>query len=114
GSVNILEDFFHDREFIEFLEYFSSGIYENTEVELILNGDFFNLLMIDFEEVEPEIVTELIALRRMKKIIDGHRASMNALRYFQSLELKSVTFVMGNHDPGILFPSVQELIRATV
>jgi len=114
GSINILEDFFHDREFIEFLEYFCSGKYDEAEVELIINGDFFNLLMIDFKEIEPEIVTEQIALRRMKKIMEGHRAVMNALRYFQSLEFKGITFVMGNHDPGILFPSVQELIRRFV
>jgi UDP-2,3-diacylglucosamine pyrophosphatase LpxH len=111
GSVNILEDFFHDREFIEFIQYFSSGANENAEVELILNGDFFNLLMIDFDEVDPDVLTELVVLRRMKRIMDGHRATMNALKYFQSLPGKSLTFVMGNHDPGILFPSVQELIR---
>ncbi len=114
GSVNILEDFFHDREFIEFIQHFSSGGYDDAEVELILNGDFFNLLMVDYEEVDPDVITELTALRRMKKILNGHRATMNALRYFQSLDKKSVTFVMGNHDPGILFPSVQDLIRESV
>ncbi|MDB5038146.1 MAG: hypothetical protein JWQ35_1674 [Bacteriovoracaceae bacterium] len=111
GSVNILEDFFHDREFIEFLQYFSSGVHENSEVELILNGDFFNLLMIDYDETDADVLTELVVLRRMKKIMDGHKATMNALKYFQSLSGKSLTFVMGNHDPGILFPSVQEFIR---
>jgi len=111
GSINILEDFFHDREFIEFINYFSSGEYENADVELIINGDFFNLLMIDFEEVEPEIVTERVALRRMRKIMKGHLATINAMKYFQSLPFKNLSFVMGNHDPGILFPSVQDLIR---
>ncbi len=111
GSINILEDFFHDREFIEFLQYFGSGDFESADVELILNGDFFNLLMIDFEEIDPDVLTELTTLRRMKKILDGHRATMNALKYFQSLPGKSLVFVMGNHDPGIVFPSVQELIR---
>jgi UDP-2,3-diacylglucosamine pyrophosphatase LpxH len=114
GSLNILEDFFHDREFIDFLQYFATGDYEQADVELILNGDFFNLLMIDFEEIDPEVVTELTALRRMTAIIDGHRAVMNALRFFASQPNKSVCFVMGNHDPGILFPSVQLLIREAV
>lgn len=114
GSVNILEDFFHDREFIEFLQYFSSGIYENAEVELIINGDFFNLLMVDFEEIDPDVVTELVAHRRMIRIMEGHRAVMNALRYFQSLPGKEIVFIMGNHDPGILFPSIQELVRSYV
>jgi UDP-2,3-diacylglucosamine pyrophosphatase LpxH len=114
GSINILEDFFHDREFIEFLEYFGTGPYADSEVELILNGDFFNLLMIDYEEIDPDVITELVALRRMKKIMEGHKATMNALRYFQSLPQKQLTFVMGNHDPGILFPSVQTLISSYV
>lgn len=111
GSVNILEDFFHDREFIEFLQYFSTGSYEDMEVEVICNGDFFNLLMIDYDEIDADIVTELVALRRMKKILEGHKATMNAMKFFHSLPGKTVTFVMGNHDPGVLFPSVQELIR---
>lgn len=111
GSLNILEDFFHDREFIEFLQFLSSGSYEASEVELVINGDFFNLLMIDFEEIDPDIVTELSALRRMTRILEGHKAVMNALKYFQSHENKSVVFIMGNHDPGIVFASVQTLIR---
>jgi UDP-2,3-diacylglucosamine pyrophosphatase LpxH len=111
GSLNILEDFFHDREFIEFLEYFSSGDYADAEVELIINGDFFNLLMIDFEEVDQDVVTELIALRRMKKIMDGHKETMDEIKRFHALPGKSVTFIMGNHDPGILFASVQEQIK---
>lgn len=111
GSINILEDFFHDREFIEFLDFFSSGVNEAKEVELIVNGDFFNILQIDFNEVDPDVVTELVALHRMKKIMDGHRAVMNALRHFQSVELKSISFILGNHDPGILFSSVQDLIK---
>lgn len=110
GSINVFEDFFHDREFIDFLQHFGSGAHEHSEVELILNGDFFNLLQVDDEEIDPEVVTELVALRRMKAIMDGHKATMNALKHFQSLEHKSLTFVMGNHDPGILFPSVQDLI----
>ncbi len=111
GSLNILEDFFHDREFIEFMEYYSSSEFENAEVELILNGDFFNLLMVDYDEIDPDIITELVAIRRMRKIMEGHRAVMNGLRYFQSLEGKSLVMVMGNHDPGVLFPSVQAEIR---
>ncbi len=114
GSVNILEDFFHDREFIEFIQHFSSGTYENAEVELILNGDFFNLLQIDYDEIDADVLTELVVIRRMTRILEGHKATMNALRYFQSLESKNVTFIMGNHDPGILFPSVQQLIRSFV
>lgn len=114
GSVNILEDFVHDREFIEFIQYFSTGVYEDAEVELILNGDFFNLLQIDYEEIDADVLTELVVLRRMTRIMEGHRATMNALRYFQSLPKKSITFVMGNHDPGILFISVQDLIRKYV
>lgn len=114
GAINILEDFFHDREFIDFLQYYATGDYEHAEVELILNGDFFNLLMIDYDEIDPEVVTELTAIRRMRAILEGHRAVMNALRFFIQQPSKSITFVMGNHDPGVLFPAVQILIREQV
>ena len=111
GSINYLEDFVHDDKFVEFLEYYSSGDYENSEVELIINGDFFNLIQIDYEEADPDIVTEVTALRRMRKIMDSHNDAMTALKKFEALSDKSITFIMGNHDPGILFLSVQELIR---
>src|SRR6202023_3223394 len=46
GRQNPLEDFHQDEKFCEFLEYYSTKDYQDTEVELIVNGDFFDPLAI--------------------------------------------------------------------
>src|SRR4051794_15060514 len=46
GRRNPLEDFHQDDRFQEFLDYYSTGIYAATEVELIVNGDFFDPLAV--------------------------------------------------------------------
>ena len=45
---NPLEDFHFDKELIEFIEYHSSGHFLDREVELIINGDFFDLLAVPY------------------------------------------------------------------
>ena len=50
GIKNFLEDFHYDEEMVDFLNYYSSGDYEKREVELIINGDLFDLLAVPFVE----------------------------------------------------------------
>ncbi len=111
GRFNQLEDFFYDDRFIEFLEYHRTGEFAEAEVELICNGDFFNHLQTDPDDPHPDIITEVVALRRMGEILDGHPALFQALRDFNHAAGHSVTFILGNHDPGLLFSKVQELLR---
>ena len=42
GKRNNLEDFHYDKELVEFLDFYSSGKYSKTNVELIINGDFLD------------------------------------------------------------------------
>jgi hypothetical protein len=37
GRRNYLEDFFHDRQLCEFLEYYRTGKYKGADVELVIN-----------------------------------------------------------------------------
>src|SRR6185312_6549304 len=46
GRRNPLEDFHQDERFKEFLEYYSTGKYKDYDVELIINGDFFDPLAV--------------------------------------------------------------------
>ena len=50
GKRNYLEDFHYDSELVDFLEYYSSNEYAGREVELIINGDLFDLLAVPFVE----------------------------------------------------------------
>lgn len=110
GRANYLEDFFHDRKLTEFLDYYMSSEYEKAEVELIINGDFFNQLQVFPDEEKPELMTEKVALWRTQQIMSGHPHVFDALARFAAAYRHTITFVIGNHDIGLLWPSVQKLI----
>ena len=111
GTLNYLEDFFYDDRFIEFLKYHTEGDFEGAEIELIINGDFFNHLQVDIHDPTPDIIDEQAALLRTRQILQGHPDLFEALRRFIAHPLRSLTFNLGNHDPGLLFPAVHRLLK---
>jgi UDP-2,3-diacylglucosamine pyrophosphatase LpxH len=112
GTRNVLEDFFLDDYLVEFIEHYGGRGYSDYEVELIANGDFFNMLQVQVDEKEPpEAITEEVAAEQMRRIIDGHPAVIEALWTFGVRPNNHFTFVIGNHDAGLLFPAVQALLR---
>jgi UDP-2,3-diacylglucosamine pyrophosphatase LpxH len=114
GSVNVFEDFRFDGKFAEFLDYHRAGDHARDEVELIVNGDFFNLLSVDLDGRLEEAITERVAVEKTEAILRGHPAVFEALRRFASTPDHSVVFIMGNHDPGFLFAGVREVVSRAV
>ncbi len=114
GSVNVFEDFRYDGKFAEFLDYHCAGEYADTELELIVNGDFFNLLSVDLDGRLQEAITERVAVEKTEAIVRGHPIVFDALERFAALPGRSITFLMGNHDPGLLFSGVREVVTRRV
>ncbi|GEJ58257.1 metallophosphoesterase [Anaeromyxobacter diazotrophicus] len=114
GSVNVFEDFRADGKFTEFLDYHRSGDHADDEVELVVNGDFFNLLSVDLDGRLNDAITERVAVEKTEAIIRGHPLVFEALRRFAAAPGHAVVFMMGNHDPGILFAGVREAVSAAV
>ncbi len=114
GSTNYLEDFFHDPKLVDFLNYYSTGSNAKRDVALVVNGDFFNHLQVYPDEEEPELLTEEVALKRMHAIIGGHKSVFDALSRFAAAPHHSITFIIGNHDLGLFWPSVQKLLKEVV
>ena len=114
GSRNILEDFFYDAKFVEFLDYHRNGEFAEAEVELICNGDFFNHLHVDIREPNPDVISERVALFRTVEILKGHPEIFEAMRKFGATPGHRITFILGNHDPGLLFPAVVKKLRGSI
>jgi UDP-2,3-diacylglucosamine pyrophosphatase LpxH len=114
GSVNVFEDFRSDSKFAEFLEYHLSGDHAGDEVELVINGDFFNLLSVDLDGRLTAAITERVAVEKTEAIMRGHPVVFHALRSFAAAPHHGVVFVMGNHDPGFLFAGVREAVSRVV
>ncbi len=104
GTQNILEDFIYDAEFAEFLDYYRLGDFAQAEVELILNGDILNLLQIDTHGVHTHLVTERSVVRAVERIVTGHPDFFHALRRFAATPGHTISYVVGNHDMGMLWP----------
>ena len=107
GSRNLFEEFYFDQKFSEFLDHHTSGDYKDTSIELILNGDIFNFLQTDYKGHFVPAITESMTLNMLNRIVDGHPKVFSALKRFASQEGKTITYVIGNHDQGMMWPLVQ-------
>lgn len=114
GTINILEDFRFGPRFVEFLNYYCSGEYADAEVELIINGDFLNLLQIDYLGIHTYLVTEKMVAHTVRSIIAGHPDVFDALRAFAASPKREIAYVIGNHDIGLLFDEPRRILREVI
>jgi UDP-2,3-diacylglucosamine pyrophosphatase LpxH len=118
GAINTLEEFYYDEKFAELLNYYSTGIYADHEVELIINGDFLNLIGIDYRGHYLTVLTESISLEKIKRVVHGHQVVFAAMKKFAQSPNHLITYVVGNHDQEMLWPAVRlffnEAIGASV
>jgi UDP-2,3-diacylglucosamine pyrophosphatase LpxH len=112
GKRNLLEDFHFDKEMVEFLDFYCTGEYANREVELIINGDFFDLLAVPYVKYfDDEYWSEEAALEKLKIIIEAHPEVMEALKEFVNKKNKKVVYIIGNHDAELVLTKVQQHLR---
>ncbi len=114
GTQNILEDFIYDREFSEFLNFYRSGTYAHAEVELILNGDILNLLQFDTWGIHTHLITERSVTRAVERIVEGHPEFFIALRKFANTPHHQVSYIVGNHDVGMLWLGPRKVFNEAV
>lgn len=114
GELNVFEDFHFDDEFADLLSFHDREAGDEGEIELILNGDIFDLLKVKIGGVWPIEITDEIATEKLRKCLDGHPRFVNALKAFLSNERRRLVFLPGNHDQDMWFPGPQELFRRYV
>ena len=111
GRRNILEDFIEDEEFIEFLEFYSGKQFADADVELIANGDFFNMLQVDYQDRFIDMITEEVSMDKIERILEGHKKLFDAMKVFCSHPLRNIVFTVGNHDAALLWLKVQKQLK---
>ncbi len=110
GTANILEDFQFASKFVEFLKFYSSDDHKEAHVELIINGDFLNLLQGDYLGVHSYLITEKKTNYMLHSIIAGHPEVFQALKYFMEQPNHEIAYVIGNHDQALLFPAPRRIL----
>ena len=127
AGQNPLEDFQRDRAFAAFLdEVVAESDRLAAEVELILNGDTFEMLQVPhLDRFDPAVLyppeayhssAEQDSVKKMALIINGHPGFFTALRDFlrEGPPRRYVTFVKGNHDLDLHWRGVQAWIRQAI
>jgi len=116
GAGGPYDDFPHSAWLGDILRAYTASRYDGLAIDFVFNGDTFDLLKTSHEGAWPHHVTSDIALAKMQRIADAHPAFFEALRAVLTARGRgaNVHFVVGNHDPEILFPAVQDLLRARI
>lgn len=109
GRKNLLEDFHSDDELIQFFDFYSSGEYQNKEVEIIINGDYLDLLAVPYVPYfDDEFWSEKASLQKLEMIIKGHPEVWDAMDRFLSAKNKKIVYIIGNHDAELVFDSLKK------
>ena len=114
GELNPFEDFRHDERFAELLTHYDRVAGTGTEIELILNGDIFDLVKVKLGGVWPVDITSEIATEKLRRCLEGHPRFVRALRDFLAKPARRITYLPGNHDLEMWFSEPQELFRRYV
>ena len=114
GKRNAYEDFYEDDRFTELLEHYDRLAGDQSEVELILNGDIFDLLKVKWQGRWPTEITEEIATEKLRLCLEGHPRFVLALRSFLARPNRRAVYLPGNHDMELLFEGPQALFRRYV
>jgi UDP-2,3-diacylglucosamine pyrophosphatase LpxH len=109
GKRNPYEDFYEDDRFAELLAHYDALAGDQSEIELILNGDFFDLLKVKWNGRWPTEITEEIATEKLRACLEGHPRFVLALRRFLNRPHRRVVYLPGNHDLDLLFSAPQAL-----
>lgn len=121
---NPLEDFIADESFARFLEAIRvESDRGDKEVELIINGDFFEFLQVPaVDEFDPRRTyspeayydsSQAKSIKRLDLITAGHPIVFDALSDFIQVETprRRMTLIKGNHDANLFWPGVKQRLR---
>jgi UDP-2,3-diacylglucosamine pyrophosphatase LpxH len=113
GEPNPFEDFRHDEELADLLAHYDREL-GDTPLELVLNGDIFDLLKVKIRGKWPIEITDGIATEKLRQCLDGHPRFVRALRDFLRRPSHRIVFVPGNHDLDMVMKGPQDLFRRYV
>ena len=113
GAPGAVDDFPHAAWLGALIASYADARYESLEVDLVFNGDTFDLLKTSVDGVWSRHVSARLALAKMRIVAESHLPFFAGIREFCARKGPSggVYFVLGNHDPELVFPEVQEYLR---
>mgnify|MGYP001184939914 CR=1 FL=1 len=116
GAGGPYDDFPRSDFLAEVIRGYGRDPYRWLAVDLVFNGDTFDLLKTSYRDGFTHHITRDVAIDKMERVAAAHGVFFDQLREFlrDDPERRRVFFVAGNHDMELLFPEVQALIRERV
>jgi len=99
---------------VELLATFSHAPAASATVELILNGDTFDLLLTPPLMSQRWYTTAADGVAKLRAVLEEHPQVVEALQGFLSAPGRSLVILPGNHDLELFFPAVRRVLRAAV
>ncbi len=112
GLANPYEDFRQDDRMAELIRHHAEDRFALIPVEIIINGDFMDLLKVPVGGGFPIEVDEDVAVDKVRRVLRGHPKVFDAFADFLRVPDHRITYIPGNHDVEVAFGRVQHLIRA--
>ncbi len=113
GSGGPTDDFPHSDFLGSLIGNYGRSDLRDLPIDLIFNGDTFDLLKTAFEGTFPIHITAAVAVAKLAQIALAHAPFFAALREFlaEPGADRRVQFIVGNHDAELVFPEVQAQLR---
>ncbi len=108
GQGDIFDDFKDEQALINFLKYITKEKGKNI---LVLNGDTFDFLKMQYKGTFTHHITEELSLWKMKRIVETYPRVFETLRVFLNKSANRVHFNIGNHDFDLFWPAVQKYLK---
>jgi UDP-2,3-diacylglucosamine pyrophosphatase LpxH len=116
GAGGPYDDFPRSDFLADIIRGYTRDPYRWLAVDLVFNGDTFDLLKTSARGGWPVHVSSEIAVDKLERVATAHPAFFEALRdHLQTdPQRRRVFFVVGNHDMELLFPEAQTLLRERI
>lgn len=112
GGGTLTDDFISDKTLAKLIQ---SQCNRNIPVDLVLNGDTFDFLkcpyIVNNASSYPRHITSEISLAKLRLIYNAHKQVFEALAKFAAEKKNRIFFIIGNHDPDLVHPEVQEALK---
>lgn len=108
GAGGLADDFPQSAIVPEVLARYNEAPYDDLDVIFVFNGDTFDFLKTPVDGEYSHHVDLTRARRKFARICQAHPAFFDGLAELLRHPRRSVHFVVGNHDPELLFVGVQQ------
>lgn len=115
GEGGPFDDFPHDAWLAELIAARVAGLPDDFRIDLVFNGDTWDFLKTSAQGTFPAHIDAGVALDKLGRVSAAHPRFFEVLTDFLARGApgrRRVSFIVGNHDPEILFPEVQSAIHA--